>query len=163
LPVASYTLPLYLLNAFQVFIVIITLLITYKMLQITEPALHTFLRNMKEAYPKHVQQLKVAEEGRVQMKGGEVESIAMLMGVLAAAVLQKNEPSLSKTQQDKPQEFPMKKSSDDSRGLSCSLTKPDVYDVHCGSTDTNVSIRSSRKSSGSVSETTPLTSYITIQ
>jgi hypothetical protein len=181
LPVASYTLPLYLLNAFQVFIVIITLLITYKVLQITEPALHAFLRNMKEAYLKRVQRLKVAEEGRVQMKGGEVESTAMLIGELAGVVvheLQKSKPSLSKKEDlistepnaspagdevngGTPQEFP---ASEDSSGLARSA--PHSYlgdtftraDVHYGSTDTGTtaSIRSSRKSSGSVSDTTPL-------
>lgn len=84
LPMASYTLPLYLLNAFQVFIVIITLLITYKVLQITEPVVHVFLRNMRKAYSSRAQRLHVPE---VEMEGGEVASAATLIGELAGVVV----------------------------------------------------------------------------
>jgi predicted transcriptional regulator YheO len=82
----------------------------------------------------------VAEEGRVQMKGGEVESVAMLIGELAEVVvheLQKSKPSLSKTGNEvngkvicKPQ-----KSKKDSRGLAISaphsytFTKADVSET----------------------------------
>ena len=49
-PVASYLLPLYLLNAFQIFIVVISLLITYKVLQINEPEARTFIKNIMAGY-----------------------------------------------------------------------------------------------------------------
>ena len=83
LPVASYNLPLYLLNAFQVFIVVITLLITYKILSINDPVLHGFLRNMKEAY------LRRAPGGdrNVRMEGDEVEEGANLIGELVGVVV----------------------------------------------------------------------------
>lgn len=84
LPVASYNLPLYLLNAFQVFIVVITLLITYKLLSINDPMVHVFLRNMKEAY------LRRAPGGdrNVEMEGeDEVEEAAALIGELVGVVV----------------------------------------------------------------------------
>ncbi len=95
LPVASYTLPLYLLNAFQVFIVVVTLMITYKILQITEPVVHVFLRNLKKAYLSRAEQrrVRVAENSQVRMEGDEVESTGTLMGELVEVVvheLQKN-------------------------------------------------------------------------
>ena len=96
LPIASYTLPLYLLNAFQVFIVIITLLITYKVLNITEPVIHVFLRYLKKAYSEHVQQLDVPEEGRVKMEGEEVASAATLIGELVGVVIHELQKSPTK-------------------------------------------------------------------
>ena len=87
LPIASYTLPLYLLNAFQVFLVIIALLITYKILNITEPVIHVFLRYLKKAYSERAQQLEVPEEGRVKMEGEEVASAATLIGELVGVVI----------------------------------------------------------------------------
>lgn len=98
LPVASYTLPLYLLNAFQVFIVIITLLITYKMLQITEPVFHVFLRNMKDAYINRARH--VPEDSKVKMEGDEVVSTATLMGELAGVIVHELQKSPATNEAD---------------------------------------------------------------
>lgn len=82
LPVASYTLPIYLLNVFQVFIVMITLLITYKILQITEPEVHTFLRNMKKGYETHDPKGKAEN-----IPEDEVEATGTLAGALVKVVV----------------------------------------------------------------------------
>ena len=128
LPIASYTLPLYLLNAFQVFIVIITLLITYKVLNITEPVIHVFLRYLKKAYSERAQQLRVPEEGRVKMEGEEVASAATLIGELVGVViheLQKSTPKKGGTE-NKTQG---KKAADDTGGPQMT-TEVERHDSH---------------------------------
>ena len=103
LPVASYLLPIYLLNAFQVFIVVITLLITYKVLQITEPEIRTFMKSMRAAYSDHVEDnRKVKEKCRVVIGDDEVKDSGRLFGEMVGVViheLPKNTTSLHLSQE----------------------------------------------------------------
>lgn len=85
LPIASYLLPIYLLNAFQVFVVMITLLITYKILQITEPEIRTFMRSMKRAYQGRARRPR--SRRLVQMDEDDVEATGALVGELVEVVI----------------------------------------------------------------------------
>ncbi len=87
LPIASYLLPVYLLNAFQVFIVVITLLITYKVLQFTEPEIRAFMKSMKRAYNSRANRRNVNPAEKVSVGEDEVEATGLLVGELVEVVI----------------------------------------------------------------------------
>ena len=79
LPIATLSLPTYLLNIFQVLIVALSLLITYKILSTSEPEVRRFLKSMRESYMR-TRNTKVDEKIKTCSKYDDIEAIGDLAG-----------------------------------------------------------------------------------
>ena len=79
LPIATLSLPTYLFNIFQVLIVVLSLLITYKILSTSEPEVRRFLRSMRESYMR-TRNTKVDEKIKTCSKYDDIEAIGDLAG-----------------------------------------------------------------------------------
>ena len=84
LPIASYLLPIYLLEIFKILMVVIALLITYKILNIGNSEIRTFMRSIKKGYEDRRNER--AEALEITNKD-EVEATGTLTGELLEVVI----------------------------------------------------------------------------
>jgi hypothetical protein len=88
LPIATFDLLSDLLNTFQVFIILISLLITYKIVYISEPDIYPFLRKLRVAYRAERQQTENDSVGNDRAIN-DVEAAGHIIGELAKVVVHK--------------------------------------------------------------------------
>ena len=95
LPIKTIDLPSHLLNTFQIFILLVSLLITYKIISLSETDVSRFLRKMRKAYialtaPENgAPPLNVTDEIKKYKEVDDVEAAACLVGELAEVVVHK--------------------------------------------------------------------------
>lgn len=86
LPIVTFDLLSDLLNTFQVFIILISLLITYKILGINEPDIYRFLRKLRVTF----RELRTIHEPvQNEEEDNDVEAAGYIMGELAKVVIHK--------------------------------------------------------------------------
>ena len=88
LPIVAFDLLTDLINTFQITLILIGLLITYKILNLSEPDIYRFLNKMREAFLATDRE-KVREEVRDLKKVDDIEATGYLVGELAEVVVHK--------------------------------------------------------------------------
>ena len=73
-----------LLNTFRAFIIVISLLITYKILTLTEPDLYRFLHIMRDAFANKAKSREKVEDYR---NVDDVEAVGCIAGEVAEVVI----------------------------------------------------------------------------
>lgn len=91
LPIVTFDLLSDLLNTFQVFIILISLLITYKILSINEPDVYRFLHNLRDTYRTQSRRSGGRVNGDIQdlRQVDDVEAAGCIMGELAEVLIHK--------------------------------------------------------------------------
>jgi hypothetical protein len=84
LPIVTFDLLSDLLNTFQVFIILISLLITYKIVSINEPDIYPFLRKLRVAYRENN---KIGDKIKNDREMNDVEAAGHIIGKLAKVLV----------------------------------------------------------------------------
>lgn len=91
LPIVTFEILSDLLNTFEVFVIVVSLLITYKVLSITEPNTYKFLEKLRATYKRHAAgpndpvRASVEDERNVN----DFEAAGSIMGELAGVIIHK--------------------------------------------------------------------------
>lgn len=91
LPIVTFDLLSDLLNTFQVFIILISLLITYKILSLNEPDIYRFVHNLRDAYKSRSgrSRMIVSEDVGDERQVDDFEAAGYIVGELAEVVIHK--------------------------------------------------------------------------
>ena len=91
LPIVAFDLLTDLINTFQILLILIGLLITYKILNLSEPDVYRFLNKMRDAFLTKSGNRDVSEEVSDYQKVDDIEATGYLVGELAEVVVHKYE------------------------------------------------------------------------
>lgn len=91
LPIVAFDLLTDLINTFQIVLILIGLLITYKILNLSEPDIYRFLSKMREAFltKSHDRKELADKDIRDFKKVDDIEATGYLVGELAEVVVHK--------------------------------------------------------------------------
>lgn len=89
LPIVTFDLLSDLLNTFQVFIILVSLLITYKILSLNDPDIYRFLRNLRDTYKSKSERSggQISSQVQDEKQVDDVEAAGSIMGELAEVVI----------------------------------------------------------------------------